>query len=464
MLSGLCKVIPQEYAQIHCRCLDVAGNAASSESLMDSLYRKLTATDPIAAYRDGYRWVQTYEPLPLPEGQPPLRPQGTYLISGDLVEGLGMVYAQALRREFQARLVLLGRPGLPAADHWEQWLATHGPQHEVSRLIRKLQGLGTAGTDYLWFSIDLGDEAQVNVAVEQGLAQFGDIHGVIHAGVMGDRASCPIPELTRQVCEQTFRPKIQGIQVLMSALKDQNLDFVLLQSSLSSVVGGIGFGAYAAANAYLDSLTTAHRDLVPRWISINWDACRLEDTPQNTGSTWLDLAMTPDEVWQVTKRVLAQPSLHQVAVSPGNLCDRIDQWIYHPETLSINSPSDASDHHTRPQLSSEYAAPTTAIETAVAEAMQELLGVEKVGIHDNFFELGGHSLLAIQAVTRLRKEFQVELPMRAFLFEAPTVAGIAKIIEDNQSNDTNQAAIEELLNQIETMSPADVENQVENQP
>jgi len=466
MLSGLCKVIPQEYAQIRCRCLDVAvtGGSAPIQPVVDSLYRELAAADPIVAYRDGYRWVQTYEPLPLPEGQPPLRPEGTYLIAGDLVEGLGMVYAQALRREFQARLVLLGRPGLPAPDGWEQWLATHGPQHEVSRLIRKLQGLGTAGTDYLWFSTDLGDEAQVNAAVEKGLAQFGDIHGVIHAGVMGDRASCLIPELTQQTCEQTFRPKIQGIQALMSALEGQNPDFVLLQSSLSSVVGGVGFGAYAAANAYLDSLTTAHRDPTSRWISINWDACRLEDTPQNTGSTWLDLAMTPDEVWQVTRRVLAQPSLNQVTVSPGNLCDRIDQWIHHPETLSINPPSDASDHHTRPQLSSEYVAPTTAIETAVAEAMQELLGVEKVGIYDNFFELGGHSLLAIQAVTRLRKEFQVELPMRAFLFEAPTVAGIAKIIEENQSNDTDQAAIEELLNQIETMSPEDVENQVKNQP
>jgi len=461
MLFGLSKVIPQEYAQIRCRCLDVAVMAgmASIQPVVDNLYRELAATDPIVAYRDGYRWVQTYEPLPLPEGQPPLRPEGTYLIAGDLVEGLGMVYAQALRREFQARLVLLGRPGLPAPDGWEQWLATHGPQHEVSRLIRKLQGLGTVGTDYLWFSTDLGDEAQVSTSVEQGLAQFGVIHGVIHAGVMGDRASYPISELTQQGCEQTFRPKIQGIQVLMSALAGQNPDFVLIQSSLSSVVGGIGFGAYAAANAYLDSLTTAHRDLAPRWISINWDACRLEDTPQNTGSSWLDLAMTPDEVWQVTKRVLAQPSLNQVAVSPGNLCDRIDQWIHHPETLSINPPSDTSNHHTRPQLSSEYAAPTTAIETTVAEAMQELLGVEKVGIHDNFFELGGHSLLAIQAVTRLRKEFQVELPMRAFLFEAPTVAGIAKIIEENQSNDTNQAAIKELLNQIETMSPEDVKNQ-----
>ena len=467
MLSGLCKVIPQEATHLRCRCLDVAaiaGKTPPAESLLDSLYRELAATAPIVAYRDGYRWVQTYQQLPLPAGQPPLRSPGTYLIAGDLVEGLGMVYAQALRQDFQARLVLIGRAGLPPAEQWEQWLVTHGPQHEVSRLIHQLQSLGAVGTDYLWFSADLGDAAAVNAAVAEGLAQFGAIHGVFHAGVMGDLASCLMPELTPPICEQTLRPKVQGIQVLMAALAGQNPDFVLLQSSLSAVVGGVGFGAYAAANAYLDSLATQYRRRTPRWVSINWDAYRQDDTPQNTGSAWLDLAMTPAEVWQATQRVLAQPHLSQVAVSPGNLRDRIDQWIHHPETLSASPKTATTDHTRRSQLTSEYVAPRNAIEAAVATAMQELLGIEKVGIHDNFFELGGHSLLAIQAVTRLRKEFQVELPMRAFLFEAPTVAGIAKTIEENQIKDADKAAISDLLNDIESMSVEEIEKQVKLRP
>jgi acyl carrier protein len=55
--------------------------------------------------------------------------------------------------------------------------------------------------------------------------------------------------------------------------------------------------------------------------------------------------------------------------------------------------------------------------------------VEQVGIHDNFFELGGHSLATTQVASRLSKVFQVHLPLRS-IFEAPTVAELARRIED----------------------------------
>jgi acyl carrier protein len=100
------------------------------------------------------------------------------------------------------------------------------------------------------------------------------------------------------------------------------------------------------------------------------------------------------------------------------------------------------------------------MERAVAQVMQELLGLERIGIHDNFFDLGGHSLLAIQAVTRLRKAFQVDLPMRDFLFEAPTVAGIAKLIAAHQPDAKDQMALASLLDQIEAMTSEDVQDQL----
>jgi len=76
----------------------------------------------------------------------------------------------------------------------------------------------------------------------------------------------------------------------------------------------------------------------------------------------------------------------------------------------------------------EYEAARTATEEIVAGIWQDVIRVERVGVHDNFFELGGHSLLATQVISRVRKVFQIELPLRR-LFERPTVAELAEAIE-----------------------------------
>ncbi len=73
--------------------------------------------------------------------------------------------------------------------------------------------------------------------------------------------------------------------------------------------------------------------------------------------------------------------------------------------------------------------PRTRVEAAVASLWEQLLNRRQVGIHDDFFMLGGHSLLAAQVVARLREQFRAELPLRS-IFERPTVAGLAEVIEN----------------------------------
>jgi amino acid adenylation domain-containing protein len=85
-------------------------------------------------------------------------------------------------------------------------------------------------------------------------------------------------------------------------------------------------------------------------------------------------------------------------------------------------------------------APTTSLESSLAEVWTQLLG-KAVGIHDNFFEMGGHSLLATQLVSRIRDRFQVEFPLRT-VFETPTIAAIAEKINALRSNSQRREEIE----------------------
>ncbi|WP_344931045.1 condensation domain-containing protein, partial [Aquimarina addita] len=76
-----------------------------------------------------------------------------------------------------------------------------------------------------------------------------------------------------------------------------------------------------------------------------------------------------------------------------------------------------------------YVAPRNDIEKQLAEIWQELLGVEKVGIHDNFFELGGDSIITIQVVSRLRRLGYYLQPR--YLFEYQTISSLSNITLDN---------------------------------
>jgi amino acid adenylation domain-containing protein len=83
----------------------------------------------------------------------------------------------------------------------------------------------------------------------------------------------------------------------------------------------------------------------------------------------------------------------------------------------------------RPELAGTYVAPTTPAEEGVAAIWCEVLGLERVGIHDDFYELGGHSLLIPQVMHKLRRDFQVEVPLRT-LAEETTVARLALTVEE----------------------------------
>ena len=115
------------------------------------------------------------------------------------------------------------------------------------------------------------------------------------------------------------------------------------------------------------------------------------------------------------------------AMLPSALC-RLEKW---PLT-----PNGKIDRNVLPQLatgeSNRYVPPRNAIEQALCEMWQQILGLDKVGVEDNFFEIGGHSLLATRIISRCRQRFQVDVPLK-LLFDSPTIETLALLITQNEN-------------------------------
>lgn len=431
---GACKVIPLEYPEITCRSVDVTRDTRLVDQLLIELGE---GEERVVAYRGRHRWIQSFEPVQLDKGaQSRLSDGGVYLITGGL-GSVGFTLAQHLAQTRKAKLALLGRSSLPAPDAWAQWLAEHDDDDDVSRKIRKVRELEVAGAEVLLLRADVGNEEQMFAAVARTVERFGRIDGVIYGAAAGASTDKDIRETTPDDCMVQFQAKAHGLLVLEKVLQGKDYKFCLMLSSLSSILGGMTFAAYTAANIFMDTFVRKHNQSHSTpWLTVNWDG-------------WNDSAIDAKSGGEALERVLSIGPVSQIVVSASDLDSRLERWGSFddsPAAVTIEK-SEAAVRHPRPNLLNAYVAPSNELEQDLAETWQELLGIEQVGIDDNFFELGGHSLLATMVLSRLRKEFGVELLLRSF-FESPTVSGLALIIAQRVIEDQDEQSIAQLLESV----------------
>ncbi|WP_067176323.1 non-ribosomal peptide synthetase [Microtetraspora niveoalba] len=96
----------------------------------------------------------------------------------------------------------------------------------------------------------------------------------------------------------------------------------------------------------------------------------------------------------------------------------------------------------------DVVAPRTPVEESLHTMVTDVLGGAAIGVHDGFFDVGGHSLLVMRLASRVREEFGVELPLRAY-FEAPTVAQLALRVVQAQAEQVDADELERLLAELE---------------
>lgn len=108
----------------------------------------------------------------------------------------------------------------------------------------------------------------------------------------------------------------------------------------------------------------------------------------------------------------------------------------------------------RPEISTRYAGPRNDTEYCVVQIWQEVLDVRPIGIHDNFFDLGGHSLAATRVVSRVFEQYQLAISLQS-LFQAPTVAAMAAVIDGHQGKSLEASRLAAILDELESLSDAE---------
>jgi acyl transferase domain-containing protein len=142
-------------------------------------------------------------------------------------------------------------------------------------------------------------------------------------------------------------------------------------------------------------------------------------------------------------------------VSTGKTPDNI------PAETEPNKPGSEKEKtfQPRPKLNNEYVAPTNEREQQIVEIWEDILGIKPIGIEDNFFDLGGHSLLATLFLSQLLEKFQTRLELQS-IFESPTIATIARLVEAEQNKAANLEDVENILSEIEGLSPAEIKDAI----
>ncbi|WP_414620779.1 beta-ketoacyl synthase N-terminal-like domain-containing protein [Calothrix sp. CCY 0018] len=447
-ILGLCKVIEQEYPNINCRCIDIAltnhrevekAQKDDESNIVEKLLDELTSvsSDNVVAYRDRHRWVQTFEPVRLKsvvEDKIPLRKQGVYLFPGGL-ESIEVVLAEYLAKTIRAKLIFIEDFIFPEKDDFSEWLETHTQDDEVSCKIQQLLALENNGAEVLVLRADTTNYEQIYQIL--ATENIGQINGVIcSTGIKREHTFASIPEITKIELENNLKLQHRKISVLEQVLQNINLDFCIVFSSLSSILGGFGLSLYSASNQFIDTFINRHnRNNCLPWYIINWDKLQLNANQEQTifnQVTGSELAITPTETIEVFKRVFSFKSGTQIIISTVDINARKNHTFKldnNKNSQSNNNQLDSFSGYSRPNLSNSYVAPTNDLEKQITEIWQEVLGIAEIGIYDNFYELGGDSLSATQLVSRLRTKFPVDLPLRELLSEAMIPAKQAEMLE-----------------------------------
>jgi acyl transferase domain-containing protein len=365
--------------------------------------------------------------------KPPVSPSvkiqqdASYLIVGGL-GGLGLRMAQWLIAQGAKHLALTGRSALSERNRVQ---------------VRELEAMGAK---VLALEADVSSETDMAGVFSEVASSLLPLRGIVHAaGVLDDGV---LLEQDRERFERVMAPKVKGAWILHQLSSDLKLDFFVLFSSISSLLGSPGQGNYASANAFLDALAYYRRARGQPGLSINW-------------GPWAEFGMAAAMGESFRQRLevhgfrLLQPAdglrtfgnllggaVAQVAVLPVDWSILKSQFPAGGEPSALadllreeQAASAASDDHPR-YLEELERAPVgerrAMLTTYLQQRVAEVIGMappQLPSLDQGFADMGLDSLMGLELKTRIEFDLRVSLSP-TMVFNYPTIESLGGLLHN----------------------------------
>jgi|GEM_PF-5126119 len=464
-ISGLLKSLTIEVEGCQSKLIDIG--IASDEEIgglvVDELH-SLDSDDEII-YRGKNRLVSKLSQISFNSITESIDLSGKLFVVTGASGGIASCLSKYLLKKFNARLLLLSRSAIDFQSRkWKDVSAYH------DRVTFK--------------EVDITDHDSVrNSIIEAEVTHQAKVSGVFHFAGILDYSS--IAEESLSSFEQKIAPKVHGSKNILEIFSENSDVFIVVASSVNGEFGGNLASAYSVANCYVSELPNSKMATKNKLVSLawtQWDGIGMSQNhsakilAESKGFSSLSVEEGLDSILlaiaynksaslfvgldnrfrNVSSRILSKPvsaeSIYVVCDKFNSLSDKLksqeklnllDSYgakINYGVTIVDSIPKSESEQrdlirqamslHNTSESKGVFEAPKTSIEKQTAIIWSTLLSTANVSLNDDFFELGGHSLSAVQLVSRLRKEFGVEVTI-SDLFNNSKLSDLTTLISNN---------------------------------
>jgi len=430
LLYGLGSCISKEKRLLHFKGIDIGSLDDLEELPREILYG---CHDEIVAYRSGVKYIESIEKYRGRDSKEQYRihTDGVYLITGGM-GGVGFEIAQYLAKiSSHIRVVLIGRSGL-----FDTCLSDENK--------RRLLHLQQINEHIEYIPCDITNEDNMDKTFTYIYKNYNQLNGIFHvAGIVGGGN---LDHLTRSKMHNVMGAKVDGTILIDKMTKDNELDFLVLFSSIATIFSSPLLVDYTAANAFLDAYAQYfNRSRKGRCISINWTTWS-ETGMSKANSFTIDTlfkSVKSERAIILLQNVLGMP-VENIIVGELNLNSKIALTLKkYPYQYSdeieekLKALVSCEETNVEILISKEVNSDNTEIsqnayrdiEKNVIQVCYDLLGYENIDINKNFFELGADSIMLGHLHTKLNSIYPNALKITD-IFMNPSVMQISRFIEE----------------------------------